>query len=59
MARKKLSFTSRYVLAFGLLMLLTNTLLGVIIREAAHADMRFFEPEPVSLYADFIRRVTK
>ena len=31
----------------------------VIIREAAHADMRFFEPEPVSLYADFIRRVTK
>ena len=31
MARKKLSFTTRYVLAFGILLLLMNTLLGGII----------------------------
>ena len=31
MAWKKLSFTMRYVLAFGLLMLLANTLLGIVI----------------------------
>lgn len=31
MARKKLSFTTRYVLAFGLLMLAANTLLGIVI----------------------------
>ena len=31
MVRKKLSFTTRYVLAFGVLMLLANTLLGIVI----------------------------
>ena len=31
MARKKLSFTSRYVFSFGLLMLLANTLIGIVI----------------------------
>lgn len=31
MARKKLSFTTRYVLIFGLLLLLTHTLLSVVI----------------------------
>jgi EAL domain-containing protein (putative c-di-GMP-specific phosphodiesterase class I) len=40
MARKKLSFTSRYVLAFGLLMLLTNTLLGVIILYQSNTTVR-------------------
>lgn len=40
MARKKLSFTSRYVLAFGLLMLLTNTLLGVIILYQSNSTVR-------------------
>ena len=40
MARKKLSFTSRYVLAFGLLMLLTNTLLGVIIFYQSNSTVR-------------------
>ena len=40
MARKKLSFTSRYVLAFGLLMLLTNTLVGVIILYQSNTIVR-------------------
>ena len=40
MAHKKLSFTSRYVLAFGLLMLLTNTVLGVIILYQSNATVR-------------------
>ena len=40
MARRKLSFTSRYVLAFGLLMLLANTLLGVIILYQSNATVR-------------------
>lgn len=40
MARKKLSFTSRYVLAFGFLMLLTNTLLGVIILYQSNTTVR-------------------
>ena len=40
MARRKLSFTSRYVLAFGLLILLANTLLGVIILYQSNATVR-------------------
>ena len=40
MARKKLSFTSRYVLAFGLLMLLANTVLGVVILYQSTSTVR-------------------
>ena len=40
MARKKLSFTSRYVLAFGLLMLFANTLLGIVILIQSNTTVR-------------------
>ena len=39
MARKKLSFTTRYVLAFGILLLLANTLLGVVILYQSRASV--------------------
>ncbi len=39
MARKKLSFTTRYVLAFGILLLLANTLLGVVILYQSRATV--------------------
>jgi len=31
MRRKRMSFTTKYVLVFGLLMLAANTLLGIVI----------------------------
>lgn len=40
MKRKKLSFTTRYVLAFGLLLLFANLLLGVVILRQSEAALK-------------------
>ena len=40
MGRKKLSFTTRYVLAFGLLLLIANILLGLVILRQSESAMR-------------------
>lgn len=40
MARKRLSFTTRYVLAFGILMLIANAVLGMIILHQSGTAMK-------------------
>ena len=40
MFRKKMSFTTRYVLAFGILMLIANTVLGLVILYQSEAVLK-------------------
>jgi len=40
MRRKRMSFTTKYVLVFGLLMLVANTLLGIVILRQSVAEIR-------------------